>query len=199
LQTLTGKKIGAKRKEQILCFSYGSNMLSSRMKHADRVPSAKLLGIGYITGYRLTFDKMSKKDGSGKCDAEVTKDEKDRVYGVVYTVETSQKHKLDSAEGLGNGYEEKTTDVITTRGQRRAVMYCATSKDPSLKPYHWYKAYVVAGAVEHQLPFPYIEWLRTVESIQDPDPARRAKEERLLTTCQLIRSTRTRAKTARVD
>src|SRR3990172_1264710 len=136
------------------------------MKHADRVPSAKLLGIGYITGYRLTFDKMSKKDGSGKCDAEVTKDEKDRVYGVVYTVETSQKHKLDSAEGLGNGYEEKTTDVITTRGQRRAVMYCATSKDPSLKPYHWYKAYVVAGAVEHQLPFPYIEWLRTVESLQ---------------------------------
>ena len=190
--------MGAKRKEQIVYFSYGSNMLSSRMKYADRVPSAKPLSIGYITGYRLTFDKVSKKDGSGKCDAEVTKDEKDRVYGVLYTVEKSQKPKLDSAEGLRNGYEEKTIDVITARGQKCAVMYYATSKDPSLKPYHWYKACVVAGAVEHQLPFPYIEWLRTVESIQDPDPARRAKEERLLTTCQLTtRSTRTREKAAR--
>lgn len=168
------------------------------MKCADRVPSAKLLGIGYITGYRLTFDKVSKKDGSGKCDAEITNDEKDRVYSVLYTVEKSQKPKLNSAEGLRNGYEEKTVDVMSERGLKRAVMYYATSKDPLLKPYHWYKACVVAGAVEHQLPFPYIEWLRTVESIQDPDPARRAKEEQLLTTYQLTtRSTRTRAKSAR--
>jgi hypothetical protein len=171
------------------------------MKHADRVPSAKFLGIGYITGYRLTFDKVSKKDGSGKCDAEATKDEKDRVYGVLYSVEKSQKPKqpkLDCAEGLKNGYEEKTVDVITSRGHKDAVMYYATSKDSSLKPHHWYKACVVAGAVEHQLPSPYIEWLRTVESIQDSDPARRTKEERLLTTCQLTtRSTRTRTKGAR--
>jgi len=190
--------MSAKRNKQIVCFSYGSNMLSSRMRHADRVPSARPLGIGYITGYRLTFDKVSKKDGSGKCDAEATKNEKDRVYGVLYAVEKSQKPKLDRAEGLRNGYEEKTIDVITARGQKRAVMYYATSKDPLLKPYHWYKACVVAGAVEHQLPFPYIEWLRTVESLQDPDPAKRATEERLLTTCELTtRSMRTRAQVAR--
>jgi hypothetical protein len=38
----------------------------------DRVASVKLLKAGYIMGYRLTFDKVSKKDGSRKCDAELT-------------------------------------------------------------------------------------------------------------------------------
>jgi len=185
--------MSAKRKEQVVCFAYGSNMLSSRMRHSDRVPSAQPLDIGYITGHRLTFDKVSKKDRSGKCDAEATKDENDRVYGVLYILEKSQKPNLDKAEGLRNGYEEKTIDVITARRKKRAVMYYATAKDSSLKPYHWYKACVVAGAVEQQLPFPYIEWLRTIESIQDPNADRRAREEPLLTICKLItRSTRSR-------
>lgn len=66
-------------------------------------------------------------------------------------------------------------------------MYYATSKDASLKPYHWYKALVVAGAVEHGLPFPYVEWLRTIESVQDQDPARRIEHERLLSNWQRIK------------
>ena len=161
---------------------------------ADRVPSAKPLKAGYINGYRLTFDKVSKKDGSRKCDAESTGNDKDRVYGVLYEVDQSEKPKLDEAEGLHHGYEEKTVDVVTASGVKTAVMYYATSKDPSLKPYHWYKALVIAGAVEHGLPFPYVEWLRTIESVQDQDAARRIENERLLTTWQLTkRSTRTRA------
>jgi len=175
----------ARRNKQILCFAYGSNMLSSRMRHPDRVPSASVVDIGYVVASRITFDKVSKKDGSGKCDAEATEDENDRVYGVLYAVPLTQKPNLDRAEGFGNGYEEKAVEVITSRGVKRAVMYYATSKDPSMRPYHWYKACVVAGAVEHQLPFPYIEWLRTVDSIQDPDPANRTHQERLLTSCDL--------------
>ena len=177
----------AKGAAKIICFAYGSNMLSSRMCAPNRVPSAKPFKTGYIEGYRLTFDKASKKDGSGKCDAELTQSDKDRVYGVLYTIERSEKHKLDEAEGLHHGYEEKDVDVITANGVKTAVMYYATSKDPSLKPYHWYKALVVAGAVEHELPFPYVEWLRTIESVQDQDAARRIEHERLLSAWQRIK------------
>ena len=182
-----------RRKAKITCFAYGSNMLSARMRHPDRVPSARPVGVGYVTGHRLTFDKVSRKDGSGKCDAEQTGSVADRVYGVLYSVDKSEKARLDIAEGLNAGYEERSVNVVTVRGEKRAVMYCATSKDPSLKPYHWYKALVLAGAVEHGLPFAYVELLRTVESVQDQDAVRRAEHERLLTTPQLTtRSTRTR-------
>lgn len=189
--------MSTKRKAKIVCFAYGSNMLSNRMRASDRVPSAKPLGIGYITGHRLTFDKVSQ-DQSGKCDAEATGDDKDRVYGVLYAVDETEKPKLNAVEGFWNGYDEKNVKVFTAKGKKSAVMYYATRKDPSLRPYHWYKAFVVAGAVEHGLPFPYVEWLRTMESAQDQDINRRLKNERLLVTRQLtIRSTRTRAKAAR--
>ena len=168
-----------KRGGEILCFAYGSNMLSSRMRHPERVPSAVPRGVGFVPGHRLTFDKVSI-DGSGKCDAEATGHDGDRVHGVLYAVKKSEKPQLDRAEGLGNGYDEKAVDVVTGRGKKRAVLYYATSKNPSLKPYHWYKAYVVAGAMEHGLPFPYVEWLRTAESQQHSDIARRLAEERAL-------------------
>lgn len=101
--------MGAKRKAKIICFAYGSNMLSTRMCHPDRVPSARPVGVGYVTGYRLTFDKVSRKDGSGKCDAEQTQNVNDRVYDVLYSVDKTEKQRLDDAEGLGNGYEEKAS------------------------------------------------------------------------------------------
>ena len=61
-----------RRKAKITCFAYGSNMLSARMRSPERVPSARPMGVGYITGHRMTFNKVSWKDGSGKCDAEQT-------------------------------------------------------------------------------------------------------------------------------
>ena len=155
------------------------------MRAPDRVPSAKPLGTGFITGHRLTFDKVSE-DGSGKCDAQATDNDKDRVYGVLYTVDRSEKHKLDAAEGLNRGHNEKQIEVVTAKGLKCAVMYYATQKDPSRQPYHWYKALVLAGAVEHELPFPYVEWLRTTESMQDENAERRLKNERLLTAGQLM-------------
>ena len=183
------------RKAKITCFAYGSNMLSARMCQSDRVPSARPVGIGYITGYRLTFDKVSRKDGSGKCDAEWTGNVADRVYGVLYSVDKSEKTRLDKAEGLNDGYKQRSVPVVTAHGEKDAVMYFATSKDPSLQPYHWYKALVIAGAVEHGLPFGYIELLRTVGSTQDQDLVRRADHERLLTTPQeMMRSSRNRRK-----
>ncbi|RQP31495.1 gamma-glutamylcyclotransferase [Burkholderia ubonensis] len=54
--------------------------------------------------------------------------------------------------------------------------YIATNKQPGLRPYHWYKQHVLAGAQEAHLPASYIAAIERVESIEDTDSARVARE-----------------------
>ncbi len=154
-------------------------MLTRRLRTSDRAPSAVVVCSGYLNGRRLTFDKMSQ-DGSGKCDAEQTQSQSDRVYGVVFEIALLEKPALEKAEGLCKGYRKENVEIITACGTCPAITYIATKKEPVLRPYHWYKALVVAGAVEHQLPKDYVEWLRAFESQEDPKADRRAKNEALL-------------------
>lgn len=160
-----------------LYFAYGSNMLSRRLR--ARTPSATAKGVGYLRGRRLTFDKVST-DGSGKCDIEPTPHQTDRVYGVLFEIANNERAALDEAEGLGQGYREERVTVITSSGNVDAVAYTATNKDAALRPYHWYKAYVVCGAKEHDLPTDYIAAIETVDSVDDADTGRCARERAVL-------------------
>lgn len=166
--------------DTFIYFAYGSNMLSRRLKAKNRAPSATPIGTGYVSSRRLTFDKVSK-DGSGKCDIENTANSTDRAYGVLFKIVMSEKQKLGIAEGLDKGYQIEQVAVVAQNGEEHeAIAYVATEKEPALRPYHWYKAIVIAGAVEHKLPPSYIEWLRTFNSQQDPNTERRAKHESFL-------------------
>jgi gamma-glutamylcyclotransferase len=51
---------------------------------------------------------------------------------------------------------------------------------PRMKPYHWYKEFVVRGAEEHGLPAGYIVGIRAVESQEDRYEGRRNKNQALL-------------------
>lgn len=160
-------------------------MLTRRLTAADRAPSAVPVGIGYVEGRRLTFHKIGV-DGSGKCDAEATGDPSDRahradrVWGVLFDVELSDKANLDRAESLGTGYVEETVRVRTPHGDLDATTYVAVLKDPALRPFDWYKALVAAGAEEHGLPAEYVARLRATPTMPDPRPHRRARNEALL-------------------
>ena len=67
---------------------------------------------------------------------------------------------------------DKTVQVSTDAGPVTAVMYYAIDKDPSLRPYHWYKALVIAGAREHGLPAGYRSRLELVVTVSDHKPTR---------------------------
>ena len=71
-------------------------------------------------------------------------------------------------------------EVVTPESTIIVKTYIATRKERSLRPYHWYKALILAGAVEHDLPAHYVEWLRTFNSIEDRNNDRRAQNESLL-------------------
>ena len=155
-------------------FAYGSNMFTRRLR--ARVPSARPVGTGYVPEHQLRWHKRSHKDGSAKCDLHWTGDKRHRVYGVLFTMSRADKANLDRAEGLGNGYGEKTVVVITPSGPCPAGTYYATAIDPQRRPFGWYKRLVLEGAMEHRLPESYIAFLKSAESVHDPDPARIQRE-----------------------
>ncbi len=161
----------------IVMFAYGSNMFTARLQ--ARVPSAKAIGIGQLKGHVLKWHKRSDDD-SGKCDVEFTGSETDAVCGVLFEINASEKHILDRAEGLNNGYAEKEVAILSSVGVVQAKVYYATEKDPTLKPYDWYKAFVVAGAHEHNLPGDIISALESVVSMPDLDRKRAAENAKLL-------------------
>lgn len=150
-------------------FAYGSNMSTARLR--ERVPSARVLGRGILHGHQLLWHKVSI-DRSGKCDAVATDAPGAAVHGVLYAIAQAEKTALDRAEGLGKGYDERQVVVEVDGAPFAATMYCATRTDPALKPYSWYKAHVLAGAIEHGLPPAYIAGIEAVEALQDPDIVR---------------------------
>ena len=163
-----------------LYFAYGSNMLTRRLRAADRAPSAQAVEVAGLCAHRLTFDKLSNTDGSGKCDAERTGQASDWVHGVVYEIAEHDQAALDRVEGVGYGYRRAIVEVVTRSGPLTCRSYLATMKQPGLRPYHWYKALVVAGAIEHALPTRYVDWLSNIASTEDPDAVRRAVNQALL-------------------
>jgi hypothetical protein len=148
-------------------------MSSKRLK--ARVPSAITIGTGVLQEHRLVFHKISKKDGSGKCD--VIKSEPDDVIGVLFEIDRAEKSTLDKAEGLNNGYDEKAVKIKLESGATvSAITYFATNIDASLKPYTWYLRHVLEGAGEAQLPGDYVKSIMETPAIEDTDKKREADE-----------------------
>lgn len=163
-------------------FSYGSNLLLARLK--ARVPSARFVTKGALPSHALRWHKFGT-DGSGKCDAFHTGNSADRLWGGIFEIDAKEKHLLDAAEGLGTGYDETHLDIecVTLSGQAlvmRPTLYTALKTDPSVIPYSWYRAFVIAGAHECGLPKDHIARLRAAPSKHDPDQERDAFNRSLL-------------------
>jgi len=158
----------------MLYFAYGSNMSISRLK--KRVPSATRIGFCTLQNHDLRFHKKSK-DGSAKCDAFQTGNSKDFVIGSLFKIDPVDKPSLDSAEGLGFGYDEKQVFLFKDSGENvEAVTYYAITIDETLKPYSWYLQHVVVGANESNCPSIYVSRIKATETVEDENQERDAKE-----------------------
>ena len=158
-------------------FAYGSNLHSQRL--LERTPSAQPVTVARLSGYQLRFHKRSNLDGSGKCDAWRTDRAKDFVLGFVWDLPPEEKTILDRIEDVGFGYRVEGVEVEASQGPLNAFTYCAEAShiEPGLRPFHWYKNYVVQGAREHGLDPAYIEQIEQVVADRDPD-RERAKRNR---------------------
>jgi len=160
-----------------LYFAYGSNLLPARLR--ERTPSARSVGAAELPGYRLAWHKHGIDD-SGKCDIVATDAGADRVHGALYEIETGDWPALDFAEELGTGYEACIVRVRVDGHWRTAHSYRALQITPELRPFEWYKAFVVHGARAHALPGDYIHGLNQALAWSDPDRDRHGRNVRVL-------------------
>ena len=139
------------------------------------MPSCRFRFTAQLLKHRLCFHKRSS-DSSAKCNAFATTASNDSVFGVVYEISSAEKAALDRAEGLGRGYHDECVKVRSSNGQDVQVQtYIAGSDaiDERLKPYSWYKDFVMKGAQEHGLPLEYIhDYIEPVLAVTDPDRRR---------------------------
>jgi hypothetical protein len=156
-----------------LVFAFGSNMCSGRFRDYGVEP----IGSGRaaaLNGFRLVFNKLSKKDSSGK--ANLSPAAGHQVWGVLYEISSAHLAVLDSGEG--RGYRRSRSPVHTTEsGLVDAWVYVATkpSTDATLRPYTWYKRFLVEGAQKHMLPAEYIAELQAIDATTDSDLKRHAE------------------------
>lgn len=148
----------------------------SILRLKERVPSAVRLGVCFLKQHQLLFH-MASEDGSGKCDAYVTGNDKDVVIGALYEMCEDEKIYLDNAESLGYGYDEKIVNVENQSGETfKALIYIALRIDPERKPYSWYLHHVVTGALQIDAPQKYIDLIKSTESIEDHNKNREAQQ-----------------------
>ena len=160
----------------VLYFAYGSNLSTRRLLR--RTPSARAVTRALLRGHQLRWHKKSA-DGSGKADAWRTGSATDVICGVLFALAPSELSVLDEAESVGVGYDRVPVEVVLPNGLvRRASTYVARIVQPGLRPYRWYKRYVVSGAREHGLPVAYVRGLEAVAALPDPDSTRAAKHAR---------------------
>lgn len=162
--------------------AYGSNLHPLRL--TGRCPSVKAAAVVKLDGYELTLHKRSKKDGSGKCN--LCERQGSTAYGVVYELDAAEIAALDAIEG--KGYNRRQMPARFAEVPPPVCTYLADSSaiDQSLRPFHWYKKLVLAGANYHGMPSEYIRTIEAVESMPDLDVERNAQNEALLNQLALV-------------
>jgi gamma-glutamylcyclotransferase len=151
---------------KLFYFAYGSNMFTERLK--KRCRTATPLTVAFADNCRLTFWKRSK-DGSGK--GHLVRDANISQPGVLFSIDSSDLHRLDQAEGKGNGYERDDSFVVRradTGEVVNSITYLISEIDENLLPYDWYLALIVHGAREHGLGQELIGRLLATERLPDP-------------------------------
>lgn len=165
-----------------LYFAYGSNLCLPRLRH--RVPGVRQVGAAFLEGHALRWHKRGS-DGSGKCSIEPVGDESPNgggVHGALFDVPEDERPGLDRVEGLGIGYREARLEVAGPDGNRAAWTYVANAGhvEEGLRPFGWYHDLVLEGAAALGLPGRYLDHIRRIETLADPDRARAAWNLRFL-------------------
>lgn len=174
-------------------FAYGSNMATRRLR--ARTPLALSLGRAYVRGWRLNSHKLAL-EGLATCRMRHTGLAHDRVYGVRYSIRQAEQPALDRAEGLGFAYRAESISVVSDGRALAAAdplalaaplflavqakACTAVSLAETALPYHGYTQCVLAGAMEHGLPAPYVALIQSVVSQDDPDTERQCMNSAIL-------------------
>lgn len=154
-------------------------MLSSRL--IARCNSAKVLGAATAKNHTIEFSKPSK-DKSGKATLISSVGLDVHTQGVLFEIKQTELQSLDKAEGAGFGYERHDTFSVMRASDNQnitAVTYIANKPKAELRPFDWYLALVVAGALEHDLEHYHVGNLLALPYDLDLEMDRRSRRDAL--------------------
>jgi hypothetical protein len=167
----------------VLYFAYDEKMFSPILSKI--APNAINLGVAKLAGFKLYFHNKSKQDSSGKGNIVPHADEQAAVYGVLYQISLSDKAALEKELKVGLANQEIIVDVTSMHSlhqTQKAITFvaCRDNVHQDLVPYAWYKAMVIQGALSHNLPQDYINWLGKCPCVEDPNSIRNLNRRREL-------------------
>ena len=148
-------------------FAYGSNMLKNRLENQENRVTPKIgsvidKGAAKLSGYKITFNKLSALDGSGKTN--IIQDEEAIVWGVIYELAYDQIERLDRIE---KGYKRIPIVVDYNNEQIEVDTYLATEDyvQENLFPTTEYLELLIQGAKEHNFSQDYQVFLENITCV----------------------------------
>jgi AIG2-like family len=137
--------------------AYGSNMDPQQM--AARAPHSPMTGVGWLTGWRLTFG--GEDLGWEGALATVVEDPGHQVFVVLYDLTDLDERTLDGWEGGGLGlYRKLRVRVHTLDDDRAAWLYVLDAYEGGL-PSARYLGIMADAAEAAGAPDDYVQDLRT--------------------------------------
>ena len=132
----------------MMVFSYGSNL--NKEQWAQRCPSAALVGVGELRGYRLTFTGRSGSWGAAV--ATVKPAAGQVVPGAVYELRDPEDvRRLDACEGFPSVYDCQKVVVHLASGRALEVWCYVKREQHEGQPSSEYLKTIAVGLREHGL------------------------------------------------
>jgi cation transport regulator ChaC len=157
-------------------FAYGSNMSSATLRGRRQVRFRRALP-ARVAGWRLALDKPGLVS-VGHSFANIVADPEGEVFGVLFEITPDDLDHIELTEGVRIGnYDRVELTAVPIRPEGHeplaAFSLASTRSDPELRPSLRYMALLIAGAVEHGLPEPYVAFLRSVPALPESEEALR--------------------------
>lgn len=159
--------------ERVWYFAYGSNMQTATFCGRRGIEFQRAVA-ARAPGWRLVLDKPPLLP-IGESYANIVADPGSEVLGVAYEVSVAALQAIDLSEGvlIGN-YERRSIPVVPLRsgkGPREAFTLTSERRDTALCPSTRYMALLIDGAIEHELPTEYVEYLRGIRAREESHAA----------------------------
>jgi cation transport regulator ChaC len=153
-------------RESLWYFAYGSNMQRATFVERRGMQPQRSVW-GRLPGYHLAFNLPVGPGERGVANIEANAAA--TTYGVLHLITADEFDRLDSTEGVGNGYYRRlSVDVIDRDGAtRNSWTYVSSHGVAGRKPSLRYLGLLLEGALEHEMPEDYLRELRAFELAVD--------------------------------
>jgi hypothetical protein len=146
-------------------FAYGSNMQRDTFCGRRGIECLRAVPVR-VPGWRVVFDKPPLLP-IGESFANLVPDADAEALGVAYAVTDDDLAHIELTEGVAIGNYRRVTLAVEPLAHvpdppREASSLSSERRAPELRPSTRYMGLIIAGAIEHGLPEPWLDFLRAV-------------------------------------